>query len=158
LGLRDLMQEDPANTGEFSIAELPTGWLVLFANDVEFASAERLATLSQGATLVACQVEEHSMISAAHGWRDGAQLWSITHDPERASDDLSVLGAPPPAFAAIREKLFTEQATEEENDEPLPVDYIFDIPVALAENLTGYRHDRWRFDWGEPRFVAAGRP
>jgi hypothetical protein len=38
-----------------------------------------------------------------------------------------------------------------EGDSP-EVDYIFDIPVELANALCGYRHDQ-RLDWGNPKFT-----
>jgi hypothetical protein len=31
------------------------------------------------------------------------------------------------------------------------------MPVELARYLTGYRHDRWKFDWGKPRFTKLER-
>jgi hypothetical protein len=37
------------------------------------------------------------------------------------------------------------------------VDYIFDIPVMLAAELTGCRHDRSKFSWGTPHFTALER-
>jgi hypothetical protein len=33
-------------------------------------------------------------------------------------------------------------------------DYVFDIPVELASMICGYRHDRWKFDWGQPSFTC----
>lgn len=39
----------------------------------------------------------------------------------------------------------------------MPLDYIFDIPLELAEALTGYRHDRRKFSWGTPRFTVVER-
>jgi hypothetical protein len=39
----------------------------------------------------------------------------------------------------------------------MAVDYVFDIPVDLAEAMTGYRHDRLRFTWGAPHFTIVKR-
>jgi hypothetical protein len=37
------------------------------------------------------------------------------------------------------------------------VDYIFDIPVETAFQLTGYRHDLAKFAWGQSHFTALER-
>jgi hypothetical protein len=47
--------------------------------------------------------------------------------------------------------------TNEDGTLTSDVDYFFDIPVDLAAEQTGYCHDRWEFDWGEPRFAVLQR-
>jgi hypothetical protein len=97
---------------------------------------------------VYCFVEEHVMVSAASLWRDGKQVWRVTHDGQESADHLSTDGVAPPAFASIRDKYLAVQAAEREED----VDHIFDIPVELARELTGFRHDQ------EPLGVSDGEP
>lgn len=139
----------------FSLAELPTGWAILFSNDFNYGSAERLIGLSAGATVLACQAEEHIMFSAAHCCADGREAWSVWHDSARGRYDLSTQGALPAEFEPIRKRLTAAQ--DADGGARGLVDYTFDIPVELAAELTGYRHDRWKFDWGQPHFTTLER-
>jgi len=86
-----------------------------------------------------CFVEEHVMCSCTAGWREGRLVWSVDHFADRGVENLQVKGEPPAPFAAIRDRLRGEQAAA--GGQKAGVDYIFDIPVELAEILTGYRHD-----------------
>lgn len=153
VGMRDTGALDEANEAPFSIAELATGWVVIFSSDFGYGAPERLCALSRAVTVVSCQVEERAMVSAVSAVVDGAETFRVWHDGgQRGTRHLEVAGEPPPAFGAIRDRLFAEQTAEDEGD--AEVDHVFDIPVEVAEDLTGYRHDRWQFEWGEPRFTA----
>jgi hypothetical protein len=63
---------DEANEAPFSGAEIPGGWFILFSNDFGFVSKKRLESLSAKGTVVACQVHEGVMVSAAYGYEWGA--------------------------------------------------------------------------------------
>jgi hypothetical protein len=52
---------------------------------------------------------------------------------------LSKDGVLPPSFAAIREEM--EQAQIAAGGDEADVDYIFEIPLKLAKNLVGFKHD-----------------
>ena len=97
------------------------------------------------------------MFSSASGWKDGRNCWSITHNAQQGIEHLEAGGELPEAFEAIRNEMLTKQ--KEENvrmagiRRPLfrprsvrfsemSVDYVFEIPVAVARELTGYQHDR----------------
>lgn len=154
-GLRDLGTIDAANQALFSVAELPTGWTILFVNDYEFGGdAGVLAQVSAHSRVVACQAEEHMMASAAHGYRRGRREWEVVHDSSFGRDDLAVSGRPPAQLAEIHRRL-AEQNEKQDPDAWPGVDYVFDVPVELAESETGFRHDRWLFAWGKPVFTAA---
>jgi hypothetical protein len=152
LGVRDTGEVDPAYEAFFSGAELPTGWFILWANDCEYASPERVKELSADSRVLACQVDEHTMKSRALCYERGAKLWDIWHDLQRSELDLTVSGSPPQEFESIRTRLMQQQ-----DDGPtlngLPIDYLFDIPVETAALMCGFRHDRAWFDWGEPVFT-----
>jgi len=64
----------------------------------------------------------------------------------------TVSGSPSETFEHIHKRLWQEQDAEGGTD--ASVDYIFDVPVETAAVVCGYRHDFWKFDWGEPTFTA----
>ena len=154
-GLRDLGTIDVANETLFSVAELPTGWTILFVNDYELGgNAGVLAEVSARSHVVVCQAEEHMMASAAYGYRRGRRQWEVVHDSSYGRDDLAISGRPPAQLAEIHRRLADKNEKQDPDAWPR-VDYLFDVPVELAASETGYRHDRYRFDWGEPQFTAA---
>ena len=75
------------------------------------------------------------MVSRAAGWKDGGQIWSVTHDTQEGDGHLDVEGEPPAGFAAIRDRL-TRQQKEDGG-----AGFIFNIPVDLAKEITGYSHE-----------------
>lgn len=140
------------NEAPFCGAEIPGGWYILWSNDVEFVTLERLQSFSVRGTVVACQVHEGIMVSVAYGYERGEQRWTLFHNSDNGLLDLSVSGSPPPVFESVRDRLSKEQ--EARGGESANIDYIFDIPVETVEALCGYRHDRWTFAWGRPTFTA----
>jgi hypothetical protein len=115
-------------------ALLPSGWHVISHGRHEFTD-EEVARHSQGCEVVACFVEEHVMVSRAAHWKDGREIWTVAHDSQEDLSHLDVRGEPPASFPAVRDRLTKEQ--EGDGD----VDFIFDIPVTLAAEVTGYRYD-----------------
>lgn len=113
---------------------LPSGWFLVIHGRHEFTK-EEARSVSRGGEVIACFVEEHVMISRAAGWKDGEQVWCITHGAEESDDHLDVEGEPPAGFAAIRNRLTKQQ--EEEGG----ADFIWKIPVELAREITGYSHE-----------------
>ena len=144
----------------FSIAVLPTGWTVLALNDELYVDEERLVALSKGGrTVLACQVVDTTNYAASACHVDAEQQWMVIHNSlEAATTDLQIFRTPPPEFAAVRDRLTAQQKAQPPGDDA--VDYVADIPVELVYQLCGFRHDRWKFDWGEPVFteVTATKP
>jgi hypothetical protein len=152
-GLCDVGAVDEVNQALFSAAELPNGWTILFVNDYSFGGdADVLAEVSAHGYVVVCQAEDHAMASAARGYRDGRVAWEVVHDSSRGPYDVSMRGQPPARIAEIRQRLAAEQRASGDDSH---VDYLFDAPVELAASETGYRHDRFLFDWGQPVFTVA---
>ncbi len=79
------------------------------------------------------------MVSAAAYWKDGQEIWAVLHDSEEDSMHLQERGQMPGSFASIRDRLIKEQ---EENGDEVPCDFIFNIPVELSAQITGYRYDK----------------
>lgn len=134
--MTDKREEIPES--DLTAVEMPNGWYIIVSNHdpqvVSDVAMRRLA--SSGCEIVTCFVEEHVMVSSATGWKDGLLRWSVTHDAQEGLLHLEIEGEPPPEFAAIRDRMFAEQATGDQD-----CDYIFDVPVETARSITGYRYD-----------------
>jgi hypothetical protein len=105
--------------------------------------------LSSGCEVIACTVEEHVMYSESSGWRDGQRLWLVTHKGEDGPKDVSATGSLPPSYAAIRDRFTAQQQAE--GGVKTEVDYLFEIPVVLAQSFVGFKHDA-----ASPAFEAQG--
>lgn len=156
-GLVDTGEHDEANEAFFSGAAVP-GWYLLWVNDFDYASAERLARLSAGRTVLGVQVHEGVMVANVACYRDGEQHWAITHTGCDAVRDLEAWGDLPAIFAGIRDQQFADQDAEDAG--AAEVDHIFEIPLLVAKGLTGLKHDEvppveWRFTRLEPISTGA---
>jgi hypothetical protein len=155
-GLRDTGVVDEANETPFSMSRFPRGWLILWSNDILYASPERLAELSNKTMLVSGQAEEHVMYCGVSAFENGREIWSVEHDAQKGLYDIAERGRPPNEYAAIKSEQIAEQKQWGEKKVEglgLGVDYIFEIPKRLCLAVTGFTYDRWRYDWGEPRFT-----
>jgi hypothetical protein len=157
LGLRPTGEREEFPESELCAADLPGGWyLVVSDHTPHVAPDTALPALSAGCELVTCFVEEHVMASAATGWKDGRRLWSVIHDAQHGHEHLVAEGDFPPAYSAIRDRLLARQRQEDLGKPPanrrqqrksgdfsqMRCDYIFNIPVDLAQALTGYTHSK----------------
>jgi hypothetical protein len=127
---------------DLSAVEMPNGWyLIVSQRSEQVASDATLQRLSSsGGGLVTCFVEEHVMFSSATGWKDGRKSWSVIHNAQVRRDHLETQGDLPSSFNSIFADLKTRQREADANKRR--VDLIFDVPVALAHTLVGYRYDR----------------
>src|SRR5687767_11501011 len=73
---------------------LPGGWYAVVCSRINdrFTSGSFLRRLSRDCEVVACYVEEHVMASAAWGWVNGAEAWSIVHQSSEDPDHLVCTG------------------------------------------------------------------
>lgn len=139
------------DVGTCSAAMLPGGWLLIAQghDSQELLAATDLPRLSRGCDLVTCSLLENVAWSKATGWSDGRQTWSITYDPESTGAMAEGEGDLPPGFPAICERLW-------------PTGDFWQIPVDMAEELTGYLYCRMaETDSDEPAFeglVSDGTP
>lgn len=158
LGFRRTGQWLELPEAPLTAATLPNGWYLLVSDHTAYVASDSvLEHLTLNAEAVTCFVEEHVMFSSATGWKNGCRCWSLNHDVQHGIEHLDAEGELPPSFNSIRDRLFSKQ--KEENTRKAGVrrpllrkrvysvhemacDYIFDIPVELAAELTGYRHDR----------------
>ena len=142
LGFRPTGEREEFPESKLSAVEMPNGWYLIVSQRSELvasdAAMQRLS--SSGGELVTCFVEEHVMFSSATGWKDGSKTWSVFHNAQDRRDHLDTQGNLPPAFSSILADLRSKQQEADANKRG--VDFIFDAPVALAQSLVGYRHDR----------------
>ena len=148
-------EPDEANEAAFSVTELPTGWTVLWSNDQTFASIERCQPLSKLAPVLSCWVNETVMFSSANYFENGDYRWFVGHNAQESPRDLASGGDLPAQFEGIRTRLLAEQ--DAEDADRAEVDFVFDIPLELAQSVCGFKHDLCEFDWGTPQFVGAER-
>jgi hypothetical protein len=141
IGHVDTGKPDRARTSPVTGAALGSGWYVLSFNDRSYVTQEKLAALSIGSRVVACQVEEHVMASSFYLFCDGQLVCSVVHDPDQGDRyALSIVGDPPESFPKIRQDVLDE------------LDGAFEIPIRQAAEICGYRHDSWK-DGAEPTFT-----
>jgi hypothetical protein len=154
LHLRDTCEVDEANETPISGAQLPNGWFVVFMNDFTHPLTEdqNVLRLSRDCAVIGCQVEEHSMNSCAYYYENGEHRWTVTHEAARDIYNIDTFGTPPDLLSPVRAELVSRQE-KEDKDNP-EVDFIFDVPLVLAERICEYRHDRWKFPWGTLTFTA----
>jgi hypothetical protein len=130
------MASDELNSA-LACAVFPSGWLVFVSDDMGLDLDQALPLASADGFAVGCEIEEHVMFSRLRAFRGGASAWTVTHDPEVDPRGVAVEGEPPPRFADLRAALATAQA-----DDDGGVDYMFDLPIRLGQQLCGYAHDQ----------------
>jgi len=143
-------------------AALSSGWYVIIADrcDHLLIAEPIVQPASTKVDLVVCSIEEHVMCCAASSWSQGRRIWSVSHDAQQAADHLETKGQLPPFFDSVRDGALREQASKGESE---GVDFVFDVPIEMAQRMVGFRHDAegepTRFDVLEPVSGSAlGRP
>jgi hypothetical protein len=122
---------------------LPNGWLLIAAQrcDHRIASAACMSALSKGCLAVACAIEEHVNFASTEFWQDGARVWHVQHQGDEDNENISSDGQVPQRF---HELLAT---VEPEDSENLDGHFHMDIPLILAKELSGFRHDESNADF-----------
>lgn len=124
-----------------SSATLDTGWRVLWYNKYgcPFLRPSDLANLSKEHDVLLCLIEEHVMASSADLWSRGGREWWISHEGENGPKGLSFEGELPDCFASIRAEM--ESAQSAAGGDGAGVDYIFEVPLKVAQSVVGFKHD-----------------
>jgi hypothetical protein len=137
LGFQEIGASHHPGDAAYAYARTPQGWLVFVGQSMKLDLPRLLPVVSAQAAALAGEVSDITMNSTLQMWRDGARLWSVSHDPEKAIDNLDVDGEPAADLAGITARLATAQAADEGDD----VDHLFDAPLELGERICGYRAD-----------------
>jgi hypothetical protein len=121
----------------FTGQALPSGWYLLVATrcDSPLISNKVLAELSSGGQVIGCSIEEHVMFSSAEFWQGGQNLWKVEHSSENGLRHIHSTGAPPDSLKEVVAEANREQDKDSE------VDCFFEVPLILARELCGFKHD-----------------
>lgn len=145
--LRNLDLVDSGKSEKFpdsliSTAKMDTGWCVLWYNeyDCPFLDKGVVVELSKSHDILVCTVEEHCMDCAATLWRGGQRVWHLHHDGSHGPKCLDAEGDLPACFHGIKEQMEREQLAA--GGVKAGVDMIFEIPLRVAQAITGFKHDQ----------------
>ncbi len=121
--------------------QLPDGWYILIANtcDDRITKSKTLTQLSKGCQVVACSVEEHVMFSSCAFWNKGKRVWSVKHRGEQSVFDIANSGKLPEGYFLLKNELIEKQKAE--GGEKADADYVFELPLEMAKQLVGFKHD-----------------
>jgi hypothetical protein len=141
LGLKPTGETEEFLESLTSMAKLDTGWRVVWHNKYAcpYLRPQDLGKLSVDQDVLLCLVEEHVMASSAELWSGGKRKWWLSHEGEKVPKGLVVDGDPPAVLPAIRKEMEELQLAEGGDD--AGVDYIFEIPLRVAQSLVGFKHD-----------------
>ena len=144
--LRELGLSPTGETEEFpesliTVGKLDTGWCVVWYNkyDCPYLNSQELGRLSTSRDVLLCLVEEHVMASSSELWVGGKKQWWLSHEGENGPKGLTVEGNAPDALPRIRGEM--EKLQIAEGGEHADVDYIFEIPLRVAQSIVGFKHD-----------------
>lgn len=130
-------------------AMLPSGWYLIIYDhrairdprDPHYRQRLDPNRLSEESEVVRCEILESIMFHSVEAWDKGKEKWHVTHDSEEGMFDLTVTGDPPDILEAIKKKHIDEQVSE--GGENAGVDLICEIPLDLAREIVGYKHDEY---------------
>ena len=127
--------------------QLPNGWTVVGFNELahELVRDDEVRSLSAGCTVMACNLCETTMCSSASFWKDGNEIWSLFHFSNNTVEHLETNGVLPAEFDGI-EKEYRALQSEDGSQDPV-VDYMIEIPMILATQLTSFRHNAGSADF-----------
>jgi hypothetical protein len=136
LNLRRTGEREKIPESRITGVELPSGcYVVIMQQETELLHDAVLSQMSLECECVACFVDEHAMVSSSVGWKNGRKMWTATHDAQQGRDHLKLRGEFPSLFGPILENGKAKQKA----DGP---DYLFDVPIALARELSGFSYDK----------------
>jgi hypothetical protein len=121
---------------------LPSGWYLVVDSRRRADSLlhpDVLGVLSRKCPVIACAIEEHVMYTSAEQWDRGSMVWRALHVGENGPIHLETEGTVPPSFQAICATHVADQQAE--GGAEADVDHYFDIPLMVAKEIIGFKHD-----------------
>ncbi len=141
LGVIPTTEEDEYFESQFAGSSLKNGWFLLVGQgcDNRLVQKNVLCELSKFGPTIACSIEEHVMYSSVEYLSSGSSEWSVVHDAQVGMYNLEDSGTLPESFEPLKNRIKSDQ--DAEGGEKADVDLIFEIPLLLALELTGFKHD-----------------
>ncbi len=117
-----------------------TGYCLVWLEDAMFVENNDalFRIMSKGYKIYACSVNETSMFSAASLYEDGARVWKVSWmgDEGLVPTNLQAQGDLPDTYAQLLDKAMKQ--AEDKSFDPF-----FDVPLNLAAQDIGFRHDAY---------------
>lgn len=132
LSLEEIGETTDEFSKDFAFAETSEGWSILLLGKWPPDINEIVAQAAPCGSALAGLMVENVTYSEVRGYSDGQLSWSVSRYADKGG--TIVHGDPPEPFLDIRQRLEAEQAASGRDD----VDYLFDLPLDLAESLSGY--------------------
>ncbi len=151
-----MARPERADDATSALSAIPWGdWTVMVVRrgHARLVSRENLSSLSAGGEAMLISVEEHVMYSSAELWRDGHRQWRVEHDAQQSIEHLVADGDLPPTYEAVRARFAAQQDEEDPGDE-CGVDHYFEIPLELARQRVGFKHDEVGDAEGTRKFIV----
>lgn len=141
-----------------SMAKLDTGWRIIWCNKYgsPILEQQHLVDISRECDVLLCLIEEHVMASSSEFWSGGDRKWLISHQGDNGPKGVDATGELPACFPAIKAEMEESQLVEGGDD--ADVDYIFEIPLKVAQSLVGFKHDEDCQHISKEQFVVLSRP
>lgn len=141
-----------------STAKLDTGWRIIWFNkyNSSIVGLKNIADISHERDVLLCLVEEHVMASSSELWSNGTRKWRISHEGVNGPKGLDATGDLPECFPAIKSEM--EELQRADGGDDAEVDYIFEIPLKVAQSLVGFKHDEDCAHISNEQFEVLSRP
>lgn len=116
-------------------ARLATGWYLVRTEGLTSMLCEPgvASQLSEDCEVVTCCLNEDDYLSAAEQWENGKRLWGIRYYRKHGRRSVEVDGALPLGFDSIKVELLEKEKAD--------ADVFYEMPIDVAEAVTGYRDD-----------------
>jgi hypothetical protein len=128
---------------DLSLVTAKPGWTVIWSNNEDFFDDARCTALSREFPLLGVHVNETVMYSDARWFDAGELVWKIWHEGSEDPAHLARAGSIPAHAAAIEQDKRAEQKRDDEKNPEDGVDFIFEVPLALAASYCGFKHDEF---------------
>jgi hypothetical protein len=142
LGLRETSVSDKAvyDTGHYAV-NLPNGWLVVIGDGrdaMETVQPEHARELSVGTESLHFYCDDTPMCASISAYRDGKEVWSLTHDRDNNAEMPMIEGTP----VTVVGDVVTRVQRQQEEAGPDGADFVYEAAPEIGLAITGFRHDK----------------
>lgn len=137
LGLAATGRDCDDHFDDIAAHPLPDDALLVAARgcDHRVLRSHHVARLSIGCRVLSCAVEEHAGFASCALWEDGRRVWQVEYVGCEDPEEFYFEGELPQRFHVLH-----ANAAPTDSDD-LDGYFLMDIPLMLAREWSGYRHD-----------------